>query len=81
MSQKGPQKWRHYRKEESNVFSESLVEKIPTNFVITDSVVFDVTDIASFDFEMHQKFYRQLKIKYPDLANKLYQHNPELKTL
>ena len=54
---------------------------VPAHFVIAGKLIFDLQDIAAFDFVMHEKFHAGLQAHFPDLALKLYQHNDALKTL
>ncbi len=52
-----------------------------SHLVIVENYVFDVSSIANFNFRLHQKLYTELSMLYPSLAESLYQHNDDFKTL
>lgn len=49
--------------------------------VIKDNLLFDARTIERFDFSLHTTHYETLHLAYPDLANRLYQHNYALRKL
>ncbi len=51
------------------------------NYVVSDNLLFNVSEIAHYSFELHQIFYTALVQNHPKLAQKLYQHNADFRNL
>ncbi len=51
------------------------------HYVNAEGILFDITNIAKFDFALHQQFHTELTKTFPALALKLYQHNSSLRFL
>ncbi|CEK09204.1 hypothetical protein [Legionella hackeliae] len=51
------------------------------NFVTYKSLVFDVRQIANFNFSLHRIFNQTFEQYYPALVTRLYEHNPALAVL
>ncbi len=52
-----------------------------THFVLTDRDIFHVGEIADYPLTLHVKSQDTLQQVHPNIAEKLYQHNPEFQVL
>ena len=52
-----------------------------TRFTIVGDTLLDISDIARYDFKLHQTYYMALSKEYPRLVSPFYSHNPALQTL
>ena len=67
--------------ESLNDDNQPLLPSSLSNYATGGSFIFSVTDMVHLNFDLHQQLYASLKEYYPDLANGVYQHNPELRQL
>lgn len=49
--------------------------------VVVNNHLFNLEEIAYYDFNLHCIFYEQLASQFPSLTHHVYQHNAQLKTL
>jgi hypothetical protein len=52
--------------------NESTDIKLLTRFLVHDSLIFDLSQISNFDFDLHFDFYTQLSAQFPQVATKLF---------
>ncbi|OCH98768.1 hypothetical protein A8135_10725 [Legionella jamestowniensis] len=52
-----------------------------TQFIMAENWLFDINELAEFNFVHHQALLKTLQNKKSTLIEKLYQHNPSLQTL
>jgi len=52
-----------------------------SKYVVVGNILFDVSMISNFSFELHQSCYQQLQRDHPALAHTLYEHNHPLALL
>ena len=64
------------------VFTEPPSLETLTEFVVLrNGLLFHVTDIRHYNFDLHALFYEQLSRRYADTIGSLYQHNMSLRKL
>lgn len=51
------------------------------HYVLSENGILDVRAIQQYSFDLHLKLYRNLNQNHPELAQKLYTHNANLKAL
>lgn len=52
-----------------------------SRYVIANDTLLDVQDMSAFDFRTHRRYKTMLVASAPELAKRLYQHNPALRQL
>ena len=76
---------RHFKIELSESPVSALTLALNTDkladFVIHNNYLFDIEEIARFDFNLHEAFYHELTREHPEFAERLYRHNLSLRTL
>lgn len=70
-----------FKEKPLSMFAEPAALDKLKRLVVVGHRLLDVDDIATFDFPLHQTYYDALLLVFPDIANRLYNHNAELKAL